>query len=337
MSGREVASGSSASGGTSNYVCCWRMIILACVAFNTVMTLRSLPSFRPDPTLPLQSSPRTKPARFWKYYHTYRYVTPASRQDVVVPMPARACGAAPDYAQWFEQGQMERSRNQEDKIIYETLFKDHPNISGTYLELGAFNGKQESNSRFFDECLGWKGLLIEGNPENYQLTVGHRPFAHRMSLAPSCSAEYEAVNKTIQFYRYPITNVGLVGHALSYDGKPVVDVPCGPLAPILADVFAADTHNRDRPTLDFFSLDVEGAEALVLSTIDFHAVRINVLMIEISNNHCNDSECKVRRQVRAKMSAEGYLRYEGLVKQSDVYVHRESMFQIPEVVAKPKD
>lgn len=67
-----------------------------------------------------------------------------------------------------------------------------------------------------------------------------------------------------------------------------MDIPCRPLSPVLADIFADDHRDNNNtttapvlPTLDFFSLDVEGAEALVLSTIDFQAIRINVLMVEI--------------------------------------------------------
>jgi len=269
-----------------------------------------------------------KMKRFWRYHHTYQYIPPASRYDYV-PVPAEECGAGPDYAPWWQLHEGLRSRLWEDKFVYETFFKHHSGFNGTYLELGAYDGSQESNSRFFDLCLGWKGLLIEGNPENYQKTIGNRRHAHKMSLAPSCSAD----DDTVQFYRYPITNVGLVGHAKTYAGKPTVDVPCGPLSPILQDIFADD--RRGRPTLDFFSLDVEGAESLVLSTIDFQAVRIHVLMIEIDNSDCVNDACEVRKQVRAKMAAEGYQRYERLVVASDIYVHPQSPFQIPASLAQP--
>ena len=135
-----------------------------------------------------------------------------------------------------------------------------------------------------------------------------------------------------------MTNVGLVGHAKTYKDRPTVDVPCGPLSPIFEDIFVDNTDNgagTGLPTLDFFSLDVEGAEALVLSTIDFQAIRINVLMIEIANKHCRGDECQVRMDVRAKMAAEGYKQYKNVVHASDIYVHPESPFQVPESIAIP--
>lgn len=299
-----------------------------------------------------QTAENDKMKRWIKYSKKYRYISPASRDDYAQPVPIKQCGTGPDYAPWFQLDIKERSRFHEDKIIYELLFKNSTTTSatttrsgggdsgGTYLELGAFNGVQESNTRFFDDCLGWKGLLIEANPGIYQETIENRPFAHKMSFAPSCSAE-----STVPFHRVKWTNGGLQGYAVAYNNskaKPTVDVPCGPLSPVLADIFADDHWDNNTttapvlPTLDFFSLDVEGAEALVLSTIDFQAIRINVLMIEIQNSFCTDNNCEVRRQVRAKMALEGYQRYEGLVRASDVYVHPESRFQIPDSVATPK-
>jgi FkbM family methyltransferase len=195
---------------------------------------------------------------------------------------------------------------------------DDSSIKGTFVELGAFDGSIESNSMFFERCLGWKGLLIEGNPENFQKVLRNRPLSHRMSFAPSCDAEYEMVNKTVQFYRYPMTNVGLVGSAKTYEGKPTVDVPCGPLGPVLKDVF------EEEQRVAFFSLDVEGAEPMVLETIDFDSklIIIEVLMIEVENDNCRRVRvCETRDKVRAKMAKHGYRRYE-----KGWFVNRISIF-----------
>jgi len=287
--------------------------------------------------------------RLAKYFQTYRYIPPAPRYEALDPIPSKACGSGPDFEPWWKLDTKQRSRLNEDRKIYEIFFKDDfPDHKGTYLELGAYNGMDESNSRFFDVCLGWKGLLIEGNPVVYPRTIESRPYAHKMSLAPSCSAEYEAVNKTIPFFKQKWTNGGLVGHAKAYttNKTSIVHVPCAPLSPILQDVFANDNDDdddetnhttRSLPTLDFFSLDVEGSEALVLSTIDFRAVQINIFLIEVFNAFCKDNNCEVRRRVRAKLQAEGYKRYEGLVIQSDVYVHPSSPFQVPLWATKSKN
>jgi hypothetical protein len=258
--------------------------------------------------------------RMIKYVNTYNYSTPVAS----ISSPASECGNSPDFEDFFKLSGKQRSRLNEDKIVYETLFKNKMNDTdtGTYVELGAFEGRAESNSAFFDLCLGWKGLLIEGNPVQYAKLLQNRPHAHRMSFAPSCDANFEAINKTVEFYAQKFTNSGLRGQAKSYEGTPTVSVPCGPLAPVLQDVFEEERR------IMFFSLDVEGAELMVLNTINFDEIIIEVMMIEVVNNFCRKT-CEARDRVRAKMAALGYQRYEGIVRASDIYVHPQSRFQMP--------
>mmetsp|Transcript_18796 Transcript_18796/g.51473 ORF Transcript_18796/g.51473 Transcript_18796/m.51473 type:complete len:345 (+) Transcript_18796:211-1245(+) len=281
---------------------------------------------------------RRRQQRLLHYFQTYRYVLPAKRGDHNQPHPARECGegnSTSQFAPFFQLGNKDRSRLREDEIIFKTVFANHALVTneqvGTYVELGAFDGRTESNTRFFDVCLGWKGLLIEGNPESFHNVLQNRPFAHKMSLAPSCQSSSGLSNRTIQFYRYPMTNVGLVDKARTYEGKPTVDVPCGPLQPILQDVFLANQGE-----IHFFSLDVEGAESLVLNTIDFTGIFIHVMMIEVVNVHCKAKvDCQVRNDVRQLMKEAGYWRYSRLVGASDVYVHPQSPYQVPPSVARP--
>jgi len=265
-------------------------------------------------------------SRMAKYSRRYRYLPAAPRFDYN-PYPAPICGKEIDFFDaFFKLDGKQRSRWNEDKFVYETFFKDRTTTmtgsAGTYVEIGAFNGIQESNTHFFDKCLGWEGLLVEGNPTNYQSVLENREFAHKMSFAPTCDGMDP--NATVQFSRYPMTNAGLKGHAKTYDLKPMVDVPCGPFTPVLGDIF------NGRP-INFFSLDVEGAECLVLKTIDFQKIHIDVMMIEIRNNHCRTIHCEVRKLVRKKMKEEGYKRYQSLVEASDIYVHPNSTFQVKDV------
>jgi hypothetical protein len=198
---------------------------------------------------------------------------------------------------------------------------------GTYVELGAFSGMHESNTRFFDECLGWEGLLIEGNPLKFIELIANRPFAHKMSMAPSCKKD----GSSIQFHVSPFTNAGLEGKALAYANETTIDVPCGRFSPILAGIF------RGKESINFLSLDVEGAENFVLDAMEFSAFpRIDILLIEIENNYCPpEVECHVRNDVRARMQSEGYLRYSDFIPRSDLYVHPQSNYQFARSETQP--
>ena len=228
------------------------------------------------------------------------------------------CGIGPDYDAYFSLDSLKRSRFQEDKKLFHRFFAKHmndENFKGTYVELGAFDGIRESNTRFYDECLGWDGLLIEGNPVMYDKLVTNRPNSHRLSYAPSCMNPGEMV----EFYAAAFTNAGLSETVNVIKKNKKIQVPCGPLGPILEKMFP-DGH------ITFFSLDVEGAEKLVLDTIDFDKIRIDVFMIEVENGMCKEDDCEVRKQVRDLMEKVGYKRKLNVVQVSNVFVHPDSPY-----------
>ena len=69
--------------------------------------------------------------------------------------------------------------------------------------------------------------------------------------------------------------------------------------------------------INFFSLDVEGAEPLVVgNAINFSKVFIEVLMVEQYNNLCPKppNYCESREKVRSIMKENGYLLKDNLVK-----------------------
>ena len=244
--------------------------------------------------------------------------------------PDLSCGTSPDFFDFFLLPKSQRSRFFEDKIIYDTFFKDmtlpSPSSSGnhksnlpqgTYVELGAFDGREESNSLFFDKCLGWRGLLIEAQSKSYQKMIQNRPQAVKLSFSPTC----QHVNDTAKFYDYPLSNNGMEGLARSYIGKSTIEVPCGPFTPVLKDVFGPDG------IISFLSLDVEGAEAMVLNTIDFtRPPFFDVIMIEIQNTYCPNANCPNVYEVRKIMAlTQKYALFTDVVEASDVYVRWGTM------------
>merc|ERR1712151_262198 len=235
------------------------------------------------------------------------------------------CGAAPNYSEYFKLNLRERSGDGEDQTICELFFKNASNVErGTAVEMGAYNGVQQSISRFFDICLGWDTLLVEGMPKTYEQLLINRPQAHRMNYAPSCSLHEEMQNKTVRFDNYPMTNAGVSGAAnvtTAYTFKNwTVDVPCGPLTNVLLDMFP-NGH------VTFFSLDVEGSEPYIVEHIDFNQVNIEIMIIENANNFCPaNSDCESRNRFRRLMFDAGYIRFTNIIKKSDLFIHPESKY-----------
>lgn len=291
---------------------------------------------------PLREKDNDIPARLARYMSRYHYAPPnrirtQSERDAL-------CGSPPHYRTYFNQGtggnkpgqvHKRRSANQEDRTIYEMFFKhNNPQIDkkGGVVELGAYDGIEESNSRFFEECLGWNAVLIEGMPESFEKLMTNRPSAHRFNFAPTCSQQEDENNKTVRFDNYPFPNAGLGDVRTNYSSRNrTVDVACGSLTPILMDLFPDNGH------VTFFSLDVEGAEGLVVKNIDFSRVYIEVMMIEHTNSFCDVEYCESRNEFRKIMDDNGYIRFTRAVRKSDLYIHRDSKEHLAAVLKSSKD
>jgi len=59
---------------------------------------------------------------------------------------------------------------------------------GIYLEMGGLDGITFSNTIMFEQCLGWDGMLIEAQPDNFAELKINRPCAITIEEA-ACSVE----------------------------------------------------------------------------------------------------------------------------------------------------
>jgi Methyltransferase FkbM domain len=247
----------------------------------------------------------------------FQHHTPALERESV---DASICGQAPTFDMFWTLDAKQRSRLNEDRIIYNFFFKYMDQTEANdfrYLELGAFDGVEESNTRFFDVCLGWEGLLIEPNPRVFPKLLNNRPNAHRMSYAASCSEQEEMADKTVGFWASAFTNAAqdesVNREAYVSNAQLRKEVPCGSLTPVLLDLFP-DGH------VNFFSLDTEGTEHLVLQHIDFTRITFDVIIAENLNAYCR-ANCESRDQAQAILLAAGYILDSNTVPRSDLYIH----------------
>ena len=164
----------------------------------------------------------------------------------------------------------------DDRLIFEKFFQNPIKLDGVYLEMGALDGETGSNSLFFDEVLGWNGVLIESSPTLFRQVRRRRPHAIKIQMA-ACAD--------------PLGQIEFLGGGGSTDGvlsimppafrdafhaphTPRYNVSCAPLGVMLRH--AGVTH------VDLFSLDVENAELETLLTIDF-GIPVRIIVIEIND------------------------------------------------------
>ena len=154
-----------------------------------------------------------------------------------------------------------RSQFGEDLLLLPTLLLLAAGRPGTFVELGAYNGVDLSNTIMLERCFGWSGLLIEANPTNFEAL---KASARRAALVHAAVCDHSgfrnitarggAVAGSVStFSRQHQRHFGRVNQAAM-----TVPVPCRPLPSLMSQA------GQDRAT--FLSLDVEGAEAAVLET-----------------------------------------------------------------------
>lgn len=148
---------------------------------------------------------------------------------------------------------------------------------GTFLEMGALDGQRVSNTKFFYDDLGWRGVLVEPQPACRPLIEASRP-DDRLFTNASC-ADFGSLT-------LDIVAGECVGGAMGDDhitnnrkasmaNKAVqrLKVGCAPIGHML--------HVAGVKELDLWSLDVEGSEYDVLLGMDWAHIRVNALLIEM--------------------------------------------------------
>ncbi|XP_076071786.1 uncharacterized protein LOC143043283 [Mytilus galloprovincialis] len=149
---------------------------------------------------------------------------------------------------------------------------------GFFVECGALDGETRSNTLIFERLRSWNGLLIEADPSNYKLVKKKNRKAF-------------TINACLSVYPYPVKmqfkknfSVGKLLKDQTSKGKDIVNVQCFPFYSILKAINV--TH------VDFFSLDVEGAELQVLKTIPFNKLDIEMMTVEFKHVPGGETELK---------------------------------------------
>ena len=167
---------------------------------------------------------------------------------------------------------LERSASQwcEDVILLPTLLHAAAPGHGTFIEIGGLDGRTFSNTAMLEECFGWKGLLIEPNVVNF-FKLDHSSGRLAQRVHSGVCATPGNLSFTI-LGGAMAADVSHMSHRLQsmHAGAAKATVPCAPLSSLM--------HSHGLPTATLLSLDVEGAEDLVLGTVDPAAFKI--IMVE---------------------------------------------------------
>lgn len=147
--------------------------------------------------------------------------------------------------------------------------------NGFFVECGAYDGETYSNSLSFEKYLDWTGLLIEPDHANLKRL---RAKNRKSWIVKGC---LEGTDRPKKMLLYGAMDVGTLGQYMTpvrnvftriWRPTRATNVWCFPLQSVLLAV--------NRTKVDYFSLDVEGAEMSILRALPFDKIDIDVLQVE---------------------------------------------------------
>lgn len=166
----------------------------------------------------------------------------------------------------------------QDRYIHERFFRGL--TSGHFIEVGALDGLLHSNTLFFERELGWQGILVEPNPVAFALLQKNRPSCLNENVAlyeEDGSATFTQISG--DFY-------GWSGLSQSMEAKHIERInkliPNTFVSEIQVVTKTAKTLLAEHGLshLDLVSVDIEGAEEMLLRSFPWGQVTVSVFCIE---------------------------------------------------------
>lgn len=194
----------------------------------------------------------------------------------------------------------------EDAAIHTRFFANKRN--GVFLELGALDGQTYSNTKFFEESMGWTGVLIEAIPDACAKIKQNRPNSKIYNNIVSTKSELMEiyVNGAVSSVKEHTTPEFFTGWHKGNNIQTIF-VPSRRLDDIL--------HDAGVSRIDFWSLDVEGSEYDVLQTMDW-TIPVYVICMEVYGGDSSEMNEKCRVILRKH----GFV-LSGLIAHNEVWVN----------------
>jgi FkbM family methyltransferase len=170
--------------------------------------------------------------------------------------------------------------------------------NGFFLDIGAHDGRTYSNSYVFEQ-LGWRGACVEPLPGVFkQLRQNRRCDCYQAALAGRSAREAAFIHAVGVDTLSGLESDMAGGHEdwiLKEGGRPErITVRVMSFSELMA-------YYPPVRTIDFLSLDVEGAEMGILKTIDFEKYDFGLITVE-----CIEEKSGEGNELRAFMAGKGY-------------------------------
>ncbi|XP_046641070.1 protein Star-like [Daphnia pulicaria] len=159
----------------------------------------------------------------------------------------------------------------------------HNQTNGFFIECGGFDGEFLSNTLYMERSLDWSGLLIEADKKVFTQLISRN---RKAFTSPACLSTKPFPMEVV--YNGTAKTLGAIieekdvkqPQSQHKDTENIYKMQCFPLYSILLAIGRTD--------VDYFGLDVEGAEYKILKTIPWH--KVNMKTVTAEWNHVTEGE-----------------------------------------------
>ena len=155
--------------------------------------------------------------------------------------------------------------NLDKKLLKYLNFKE-----GFYIECGANDGVNQSNTWYFEKVLNWRGILIEPNKISFKNLKNNRSSKNIFRNVALVSEDFKNKNELIYLCENNLESK-LTNTVNPLSQKVATET--------LNNILKALNVNK----INFFSLDVEGYEDEVLRGLNLNSFDIDYILIETNN------------------------------------------------------
>lgn len=209
------------------------------------------------------------------------------------------------------------SRSQWSQDIY-AMYATKMLRRGTYLEVGGADGITHSNTLALRNELGWSGVLVEPDPSMFHLLEASRGHSDRIINA--------AVSPKGGQGKAELRRAGQLSSLVGHEGEDlherkrkqhndIVNVTTIDLTDLIAGM----------QRLDYFSLDVEGAETAIIESINWNRIQ-PPFVITVEHNYKEEEKKRLSSLLEAQGYVEQFAAHEWL-RRGDLWLqHKDCIF-----------
>ena len=200
----------------------------------------------------------------------------------IFPLHTKACG---EYTLYSQLGQ--------DLAVID-FYKEKKD--GFFVEIGAVDGIEISNTYLLETKYNWKGICVEAIPNKFEKLVKNRPNSKCVSKAVFSESGLKvpfSICHSLELVSGMNDYLGGNWKSTVENNRTVIDVETMTLNEILDE-------NKAPLFIDYLSLDTEGTELEILKSVDLNKYTFGI--IDVEHNYLEEE----RKNIREFLTSNGY-------------------------------